>query len=270
MVASQSRSPTRLACTASTTGADYATVSYFVNWHAPTVHLTVFGGEGRVGEQYTIQAQTSENVGPTPLYTEIYDNTMHQLLGSCGTGTACNVNVSQPRATTHSYIAYVASTVSASYFPPANFATYSQLYGQAGNHPTVNTSSSPSMSGRPPTNSLTSPQQRIRDVGSTPYYIEIFSFGENEYGVPRSVSLIARCGSGTKCSAHYYFRSNYVAFVSASPSGTSLRHLIHESIRTSATPNLDRADTAAVSPRGSRSTASAHCSPGSSQEVDEA
>src|ERR1043166_5414640 len=47
-----------------------------------------------VGSSVSLAAQFSYNVGPTPYYIEIYDQTTGARLASCGYGTTCSATVS--------------------------------------------------------------------------------------------------------------------------------------------------------------------------------
>jgi hypothetical protein len=66
-----------------------------------------------------LTAIANGDVGPTPYYTQLYDATTGTFLGTCDTGTDCQVTVSQSAATTHRYMAYVTSSI-AHTFPPAD------------------------------------------------------------------------------------------------------------------------------------------------------
>lgn len=60
------------------------------------------------GSTVTLEAVTSQDVGPTPYWIEIFDLTTGSLLRSCGSGLTCSTSVWQGSPTTHTYVAYVA------------------------------------------------------------------------------------------------------------------------------------------------------------------
>jgi hypothetical protein len=79
-----------------------------------------------VGSTVTLTAYTSTDVGPTPYYIEIFDQSAlptPKLLVSCGSGTSCSVSVSQNAPGSHTYIAFVSS--SSSSYPPPNIQSTS-------------------------------------------------------------------------------------------------------------------------------------------------
>jgi hypothetical protein len=61
------------------------------------------GGTANVGALATL------DVGPTPWWIEIYDDTSGTLIALCGFGNSCSASVSQQAATTHSYTAFIAA-----------------------------------------------------------------------------------------------------------------------------------------------------------------
>jgi hypothetical protein len=173
-----------------------------VVWHGVGLTLAASQPTVPVGGASTLTATTSQDIGPSPFWTEIFDVTTGTRIAVCGFGTTCSVTVSQSVATTHEYIAYV-SNYSTAFPPPGiqatsalSFVTWSNLgwrvslsapaytYGTENVTATVN-----------------------GDVGPTPYYIEIF----DENG-----TRLATCGSGTSCTVTFspsYYGSNLVAFV---------------------------------------------------------
>jgi hypothetical protein len=171
------------------------------------VSLTLAASQATVpvGASSTLTATTSQNIGPSPFWTEIFDVTTGTRVAVCGSGTVCSTTVSQAAAATHEYVAYL-SADSASYPPPSiqetsllSFVTWSSLGWRVSLSAPAGTYSSETVTAT--TNA---------DVGPTPYYIEIF----NETG-----ALLAVCGSGSTCSATFtpsYAGSNLVAFVSGS------------------------------------------------------
>ena len=82
------------------------------------VELTASPPTVAVSQSATLTATTGADVGPTPWYIDIYDMTAGKLLRACGFGTTCSVSVTEGLATTHAFVAYVASPSAAP--PPAN------------------------------------------------------------------------------------------------------------------------------------------------------
>jgi len=73
-----------------------------------------------VGTTVTLTAYSNTDVGPTPYWIEIYDQSAlptPSRVAVCGSGYSCSVDVSQTLPLAHTYIAYVASN-STSYPPP--------------------------------------------------------------------------------------------------------------------------------------------------------
>jgi hypothetical protein len=68
------------------------------------------------GQYSTLTATANMNVGPTPYYLRIYDETTGEYVATCGTGTTCSTSVTQPAPATDDYIALV-SDASALYPP---------------------------------------------------------------------------------------------------------------------------------------------------------
>ena len=73
-----------------------------------------------VGSSATLTAYSNTDVGPTPYYIEIYDQSAlpsPTRVVSCGSGYSCSATVTQNVVGSHTYIAFVASS-STSYPPP--------------------------------------------------------------------------------------------------------------------------------------------------------
>src|ERR1700678_2188409 len=62
-----------------------------------------------VGQTVFLIATTSEDVGNTIYYIDIYDRTTGTMLNQCGSGVECEWPVSQSTASTQDYVAYVAA-----------------------------------------------------------------------------------------------------------------------------------------------------------------
>jgi len=88
----------------------------FVTWTDTGLTLSL-NGESVVHGPQTYTATTNRNVGPTPYFIEIWDETTGALLAVCGSGTSCAVSF-LPSSKGDYLIAFVASYSST--FPPAN------------------------------------------------------------------------------------------------------------------------------------------------------
>ncbi|HEY7414055.1 MAG TPA: hypothetical protein VH593_02595 [Ktedonobacteraceae bacterium] len=72
-----------------------------------SISLTSTAQYTLLGQYVTITATTNADVGPTPYYISVYDQTSQTELAICGTGTICSATVAQSSIGTHSYQAYV-------------------------------------------------------------------------------------------------------------------------------------------------------------------
>ena len=61
-----------------------------------------------IGGTAVLTASSAYDVGPTPYYIEIFDQTTGARVAICGSGTSCSGSASYSYATTHTYVAYVA------------------------------------------------------------------------------------------------------------------------------------------------------------------
>jgi len=64
------------------------------------------------GSTAILTATANYDVGPTPWYIEIYDQTTGQQVCIAGSGTTCSASVEFSFATTQTYVAYVAASSS--------------------------------------------------------------------------------------------------------------------------------------------------------------
>jgi hypothetical protein len=180
-----------------------------VVWHGTALTLAAGQPTVPVGGVSTLTATTSQDIGPSPFWTEIFDMTTGTRVMDCGSGTTCSVSVSQAAATTHEYVAYL-SALSTAYPPPGvqetspfSFITWSNLGWQVSLSAPVYAYGSETVTATANGN-----------VGPTPYYIEIY----NENG-----TRLTACGVGSTCSVAFtpsYAGNHLVAFVS--PSSTAL------------------------------------------------
>lgn len=176
-----------------------------VYWHGAQLALSASPTTLAVGGTTTVTATTALDVGPSPLYIEIFDATNGTLLRQCGVGTSCSTQVSQSGATTHAYQAFLSK--SSATFPPAGLIeTSSTSFVTWSNNGWHLFLSQPPVSYNSP---VTVTATSTVDVGPTPYYIQIF----NENG-----TRLAVCGSGVTCSVTFWptqTKTYLVAFVSS-------------------------------------------------------
>lgn len=159
------------------------------------------------GAPVTLTARSSADIGPTPFFNYVIDQTAGQILARCPAGNTCTATTSQAGGATHSYAAVVAG------------------YAEAVPPPAVQAESAPSfvtwtdsgfqvrLSNGPGTHTITATSSD--DVGWTSYYLQIYAVSAG-----RGATRLGMCGSGTVCNisaltgpgAHYY-----VAFVASGP-----------------------------------------------------
>jgi hypothetical protein len=148
------------------------------------------------GSTATLTSTSAYDIGPSPLYTELYDDTSGQYLINCGSGTTCAGQASHLETTTHVYRAYFSSFSTA--YPPAGTQEIGPpLYVTWNANGYAIALSSPSYHVYTATTNV--------DVGPTPYYIEIFD--------ATTGTLLATCASGTSCSVSANVNANLVAFI---------------------------------------------------------
>jgi hypothetical protein len=186
-----------------------------VHWHGAEIVLSVdlptrpLGGLAVLtASAFTYFGGNPVDIGPSPLWLEIFDATAGSRASVCGSGTSCTATVSQSAATTHRYIAYLSHNTTA--YPPTgivntsgfNFVTWTTTGWN------VALTASPIFTAAYQPVLLTATTNR--DVGPTPHYIQIF----DEDG-----TRVYVCGAGTSCSFSYTPRADginrLVAFVSA-------------------------------------------------------
>ena len=177
-----------------------------VTWRGISVALSASPTTLAVGGTTTLTATTSADVGPTPFWTQIFDINTGVRVGVCGGGTTCSATTSQATATTHKFLAYVASYSTT--LPPANIQATSvaNFVTWSNNNYRITSLTTTRTTYGHDTVTATSNV----NVGPTPYFIEIFSLTTG--------TRVAVCGSGTTCSANValnYGQNNFVAFVSS-------------------------------------------------------
>jgi hypothetical protein len=158
------------------------------------------------GAGVTLTVYANTDVGPTPWYLEIFDQSTGGAVAICASGSSCSVSVSQSYATTHSYVGY-ASGYGTSNPPPSVQATSNSV---AVTWLAVSLGVSTTVLVPGGTTTLTA--YANTDVGPSPYYIEIFD--------STTGTRVAVCGSGSSCSTNVTQSSstirNYVAYIALS------------------------------------------------------
>ena len=181
-----------------------------VQWVYFSVSLTSSFTTQSVGQSVTLTAVSNYNVGPSPYWIEIFNETTNVLVATCGSGTSCSASVSQSNPESYSYIAYVAASSSTN--PPPTIQATSGTVSVQWVYFSVSLTSdyTTQLAGQ----SVTLTAVSNYNVGPSPYWIEIFNETTN--------GLVAICGSGTGCpvsltqsSAESY---SYIAYVAASSS----------------------------------------------------
>ncbi|MDX6396159.1 MAG: trimeric autotransporter adhesin [Streptosporangiaceae bacterium] len=137
----------------------------------------------------TLTATASMNVGPTPYYLRIYDETANAYVVTCGTGTTCAVPVTQLTPATHYYVAIV-SDPSASY-PPGSVQATSSAVGVVWQGVNLSLSASPTTVPIGAATTLTATTST--NIGPSPFWTEIYD--------ATTQTRVGVCGSGTSCSA---------------------------------------------------------------------
>lgn len=132
----------------------------------------------------TLTATTTQDVGSTPYYIEIFDHSTHTLLASCATGTSCSTSVSQSGAAVRNFIAYVSAYGTGD--PPSNARTTSNVVPVTWWGVSLSTSSS--LVGPGATVTLTATANF--NVSGTPYWVEIFDQSS-------SPNFLNACGNGS-------------------------------------------------------------------------
>ena len=72
-----------------------------------TVSLAASSTDPYVGTAVTLTATANTDVGPTPYYITIYDETTYADLAVCGTGTTCSATVSESSAGSQQFEAFI-------------------------------------------------------------------------------------------------------------------------------------------------------------------
>jgi hypothetical protein len=159
----------------------------------------------------TVTATTNFNVGPTPYYLGIYDETTASWVAECGTGTTCSAVVSEPGPSYQSYQAVVGPF----HALPFSSGALASAGGAAGGVEWQDVGPLYLASSQGTTLSLggatTLTATTALNVGPTPFYIQIYD--------ATTGTRLATCGFGTSCSAvvsqSVATTHRYIAYVSA-------------------------------------------------------
>jgi hypothetical protein len=82
-----------------------------------TVSLAASATEPYVGSPVTLTATANTDVGPTPYYITIYDETTGAQLAVCGTGSTCSAIVAETTPGTQEFEAFIGDDVPGSGAP---------------------------------------------------------------------------------------------------------------------------------------------------------
>ncbi len=153
----------------------------------------------------TLTATANQNVGPTPYFIRIYDISTQSFVASCGTGTTCSAQITEPTEALNEYVAYVAAGGSA----VQNVQAASALTEVNWLTTTESLSASPTTVAIGGTATVTATTGA--NIGPSPFYTEIFD--------ATTGTRVAVCGVGTTCSAtvsqNVATTHKYIAYLSA-------------------------------------------------------
>jgi len=135
----------------------------------------------------TLTATTNMDVGPTPYWIQIYDESTGSYVASCASGTSCSISVTEPTTSLQEYTAVVAD--GADSYPPGNEQAVSSVVAVDWQAIYVSLSASPTTVAVDYSTTLTATAST--DVGPTPFSIEIYDV--------TSGSQLWSCASGTTC-----------------------------------------------------------------------
>lgn len=157
----------------------------------PSVSLSAEQTTVKVSETIHLTATAASDVGPTPYSIRIFDADTGSEIARCGSGTTCTASIpiewaENERPTPHHYYAEVAGGSEGLYTRSGEVTVTVAHYVFE-----VSLTATPSTVTIP--ESYTLKATSSGDVGPTPYSIRIIENGTN--------SEVARCGSGTECSA---------------------------------------------------------------------
>jgi hypothetical protein len=160
-----------------------------VGWATNPLTLSVGSPTINVNQTALIGAVANSDVGPTPFFLSVFDATTGQRVASCGSGRVCNATVSASEATTHRYVAYWGPP--AADFPPTGFLSRSNSAWQ-----TWSTTGQRVAMAQDDTVYTAFVD---RDLGPTPYYLQIYAFNDGVDGRAPTGTRLGACGTGTSC-----------------------------------------------------------------------
>jgi hypothetical protein len=160
-----------------------------VAWAGNPLTLSVGSPTINVGQTALIGAVANTDVGPTPFFLSVFDATTGQRVASCGSGRVCNATVTATEATTHRYVAYWGPP--AANFPPTGFLNRSNSAFQ--------TWSATGVRVQMAQDDTTYYAFVDRDLGPTPYFLQIYSFNDGVDGSAPTGTRLGFCGTGTSC-----------------------------------------------------------------------
>jgi Domain of unknown function (DUF1906) len=160
-----------------------ASASNFVVWFG--ISLTATPAAMSPGQTTSLQANANTNVGPSPYWISIFDETTGARVALCASGSTCGVNINQASSTIRDYIAYVGG--SGTTRPPSpvqatsNYVEVTWLSVSLAVDATV----------LPPGVYVGMTATASQDIGPTLYAIDIFDVTAG--------SIVAHCGTGITC-----------------------------------------------------------------------
>jgi hypothetical protein len=166
-----------------------ARASTSVAWAGNPLTLSVGSPTIDVGQTALIGAVANSDVGPTPFYLSVYDATTGQRVANCSTGRVCNAVVSASEATSHRFVAYWGPL--ATNFPPTGFLSRSNSAWQ--------TWSATGVRVQMAQDDTVYYAFVDRDLGPTPYYLQIYAFNDGVDGSAPTGTRLGACGTGTSC-----------------------------------------------------------------------
>jgi hypothetical protein len=98
-------------CLAGVAAAAPATLALPAAGNGFTVSLAASSSYPYVGQSVTLTATTNADVGPTPYYITIYDETTGAELAFCGAGSTCSATVEQATPGSQAFEAFVGDDV---------------------------------------------------------------------------------------------------------------------------------------------------------------
>jgi hypothetical protein len=160
-----------------------ASASIFVVWFG--ISLTATLAAMQPGQTTSLQANANADVGPSPYWISIFDQTTGARVALCASGSVCGVNINQASSTIRNYIAYVGSSGTAA--PPSPVQATSNSVQVTW----LSVSLSADATVLPPGVYVGLTATASQDVGPTLYDIDIFDVTAG--------SMVARCVTGITC-----------------------------------------------------------------------